>query len=156
MKYENKFLIGTASFFVLIFIVNIVMIYLSVKSDDGLVEENYYTKGLNYQTEITGESNQKKLGWQISFEDFRKKDHLFCIVSAKDKNGFPIINAKVSLNFFRPTMNGFDKNILLSEVENGVYKAETDLPLPGLWDVNIEVQKANDKWKKKQRIKITP
>lgn len=156
MKYETKFLIGIGISFAVMFLVNAVLIISAIKSDDGIVEENYYSRGLNYQQEINDQSIQKKLGWQVTFENLKEKKHFFYIISAKDKKGLPLTNAKVSINFFRPTRKGFDQSLYLNETGGGVYKAETVLPLPGLWDVNIEIKKDTDKWKKKQRIKIAP
>jgi len=144
---RNAFLIV---FFMLLIVIsaNMTMFYLAYKSSDGLVEENYYKRGLNYQSEIDQETNQEKLGWKIDFAD---KNGIY-IISARDRNGNFIRNASVKLTFFRPTQAGFDKTFFPKEISPGIYDQEIKLPLPGIWDVYIEIQKEKNKWKKKQRI----
>lgn len=147
----RKALLFVGFFFALVISANATMYYFAYKSYDGLVEENYYNRALNYQSEKDQETNQEKLGWNINFSS--EKDNF--ILSAKDKNQQDLKDAKVKLTFFRPTQSGFDKTYNLSEIKPGIYENPSiKLPLNGIWDVYIEVKKDTNKWKKKQRISI--
>ncbi len=150
MKDGTKVFLFVSVFFGIIIFVNILLIYLSIKTNDGLVEENYYTRGLNYQEEINNENTQKKLDWKVVFDN---KSNLYK-VSVIDKKAKPIKDAKVNLVFFRPTQSGFDKTLKLNEISLGTYQSEIQLPLKGIWDIIINIEKGTDKWKKKQRITV--
>jgi nitrogen fixation protein FixH len=146
----TKVFLIVSGIFAVVISANMTMYYLAYKSFDGLVENNYYKRGLNYQSELDQETNQHKLGWHIDLKNSQDK----YIVSAKDNKGNTIKNAQVKLTFFRPTQAGFDQTINLKEISPGIYDKSIKLPLPGIWDIYIEVEKEKDKWKKKQRISI--
>lgn len=151
MQEEHKIFIVAGSIFLATVIANFVIIYSSFKTYDGLVEENYYTKALNYQDNKNQIHNQNKLNWNI---DIKKLDNEVNIV-LKDKEKKLIEGANIEINFFRPTQSGFDKKISLVEKEKGVYITSSKLDLnKGIWDAFIKIKKDNQKWIKKQRIFI--
>ncbi|MFN8671429.1 MAG: FixH family protein [Candidatus Sericytochromatia bacterium] len=146
----TKVFLAVGSFFGVVILSNLLLIYLSYTSADGMVEENYYKRSLNYQDQKNKASEQEKLGWDVNFD---KKKNLYTIV-LKDKDEKPIKKARVKLNFFRPTKEGFDKETFLLEKEDGIYEKQFELPLKGIWDVYINVEKDTNSWKKKKRIKV--
>lgn len=149
MKDETKAFLGVAIVLGSSFIANMTMIYFSAKSYDGLVEENYYLKGLNYQSEIDLKKKQKELGWNVEFLDNIKDQYT---IKIKDKDNKPISKAMVKISFFRPSKEGFDKTVFLKEVESGTYQVETHLALEGFWSAGIEIKKDNNIWKMKKKI----
>lgn len=150
MKIETKAFLGVASLLGISVIANLTMLYFSIVSNDGLVEENYYNKGLNYQDEIDRQKNQEKLGWNVSFN---RTDKTYTVI-AKDINSLPLESAKVSINFFRPSQSGFDKNVILKEVNSGIYQTQVKLDLKGIWNTTTEIKKGGNKWKRKEKIVI--
>lgn len=150
MKIETKAFLGVFTLLGLSVIANLSMVYFSIVSNDGLVEENYYLKGLHYQNEIDREKLQEKLGWKA---DIHHTDKTYTVI-ARNINNTPLEKAKVSINFFRPSQSGFDQNIQLKETNKGIYQADTELKLKGFWDVTIEIRKNNSLWKKKEKIKV--
>lgn len=152
MKLQDKTLafIGVASILSSAVIANLVMVYFSIKSYDGLVEENYYKKALNYPQQEALEDRMKLMNWQVAL----KNDKDTYKLEVKDKNSNPITSANVSLKFFRPTLSGFDKTIVLKETSLGVYESKVELPMNGIWDVYIDIKKEKNKWNQKQRITL--
>lgn len=150
MKIETKAFLGVFTLLGLSVVANLIMLYYSITSFDGLVEENYYLKGLNYQKEIEREKIQSKLGWE---SELHRTNNTFTVIARK-LNTDPIKGANVSLNFFRQSQAGFDQEIKLKEIGNGMYQANVDLKLKGLWTVTTEIRKNNGVWKKKERITV--
>jgi nitrogen fixation protein FixH len=59
---RNRWLIAIIAFLTVVFMVNSALLYVAVATDDGLVDEDYYRKGLFYDKGLEGE---KALGWEI-------------------------------------------------------------------------------------------
>jgi nitrogen fixation protein FixH len=150
MKDGSKALIFTGLLFTAMIIANMTMLYYSIKTSDGLVEDDYYSKGLNYQQNLDNQVNQEKLGWQVNFSG---RKNIYSLVLL-DKSGKSIENASVSLRFFRPTQSGLDQDLPLREVLPGNYQAKLKLPVKGVWDIFINIRKDAVKWTKKQRISV--
>lgn len=150
-KYFSDGNIAFISFAVLLgssVLANLIMFYFAAKSYDGLVEKNYYLKGLNYQQELDKQNKQKLLGWNVIFDGSNNKYTL----NLTDKDNKPIEKANVKVNFFRPSKEGYDKNAIMKESEVGKYVASTDLELKGRWYANIEITKDGHVWKMKKKI----
>jgi len=145
----KKIFITLAIFFGVIFLANGTLIYLAASSDDGMVDSNYYSKGLNYQSTLNERLRQKAMDWTVDFKRDKSGEYRLKVIDRESK---PIEEAKVNLIFFRPTQSGYDQNLSLKEEKPGFYSGKIELPLKGIWDVNIEIKKENKKWKKKQRI----
>ena len=145
---KKKVFIALGVFFSLVVMANVALIYLAFSTFDGLVEDNYYKRGLNYQDEKDQGYRQNSLGWQVNL----KKVKNIYSVSINDKEGKAVRGANVNLTFFRPTMTGFDQNYKLKENKPGLYEQPVDLSLKGIWDIYIDVEKEKNTWKKKQRI----
>lgn len=127
---------------------NLIMFYFAAKSYDGLVEKNYYLKGLNYQQELDLRNKQKALGWNVVFDGSNNKYTL----KLTDKENKPIEKADVKVNFFRTSKEGYDKTAVMKEISAGQYAVSSDLELKGRWDANIEILKDGHTWKMKKKI----
>lgn len=150
MKTQTKAFLGVGFLLGLSVIANMTMLYFSIVSYDGLVEENYYNKGLNYQNQIDREKLQEKLGWSASFTHTNKT----YTVIARKVNNTPLEKASVSLNFFRPSQSGFDQKIFLTEISPGIYQVNAKMDLKGYWNITTEIRKHNSIWKKKEKLII--
>ena len=150
MKIETKAFLSVGILLGLSVTANMTMLYFSITSNDGLVEDNYYSKGLNYQKEIDREKLQQKLGWTALLNH---TSNTYTVI-ARNINNTPLEHANISLNFFRPSKSGFDQDIFLKEVNPGIYQADVDLKLKGNWNVTTEIRKNNSLWKKKEKITI--
>lgn len=144
----NMAFIGFATLLGSSILANLIMFYFAAKSYDGLVEKNYYLKGLNYQQELDNKNKQKLLGWNVIFEGSNNK----YILNLTDKDNKPIEKANVKVSFFRPSKEGYDKDAIMKENEAGKYIANTDLELKGRWYANIEIAKDGHVWKMKKKI----
>ena len=122
-----------AAFFLSFMTVDGIMAYLAIKTHSGLVTEQAYEKGLNYNQSIEALEAQEKLGWtsEISFNGTELEFVL------KDKSGQGLDQAIVKAEFVRAVTSGHDFTLNLQDHGNGRYSAPVNFPLTGLWTVRI-------------------
>lgn len=141
-----------AASFVVMFAVNGFFIYKAISSYDGLVEEKYYEKGLHHDD---GKLEQKRLGWniQLSFaDDLKTAAPNKAKVVIFDPNGEPIGGARVQIVLRRPATNSFDNKFDL--VASGcAYHGSVSLPVSGLWDMIVTVEKGTSRVEKRFRVR---
>lgn len=138
---DKWILICFLAFFGVIFIVNGVFIYTAIRTQPGLVTDNPYEKGLNFNKIIQKQKNQPSLKDKVSVTNDILRWQL------RDKNGKKITNADVTAHIIRPVQEGYDFHVPLTHKGNGVYEAKLDLPLDGLWSVKLESQWDNKQYK---------
>lgn len=132
------------AFFAVVFAVDFFYIYVAGKSWRGVVTEDSYKKGLNYNQAIAANRDQKKLGWKVDIK-YRNdgKSAGVLVVDLKDKNFRIIKNAKIKVNFKRPTQEGFDFARDLEFVKNQ-YRAEITFLLKGQWEFNVVIERGDE------------
>lgn len=118
------------------FIVVIAALYtawLAVKSNDGLVTEDYYRKGLSANQTITRSEQASKMGLVAGVRIVG--DVLSVRLRASDQ-GF-VAPPTLALTISHPTRAGLDQSRVL--VRNGdLYSGEVRLPAAGHWLVLLE------------------
>lgn len=141
-------------FFGVVIAVNVAYIYISKKTWRGVVTDEAYQKGINYNDTIEQVKKQNNLGWQVIIKYNRISDTsgLF-IISAVDKNVRPITDAEVYINFKRPTQAGFDfvQGALPS---GGTYNANVTFPMQGQWDAEVVILRGADTYQEVKRYVI--
>lgn len=131
-------------FFAVIFAVDFFYIYLAGKTWRGIVVEDSYRKGLDYNQIFAKAEKQEKLGWnlKISYKKIDKNLLLFTAILL-DKNQQKIKDAKVSLSFKRPVQDGLDFSQDMQFID-GIYQAKVLMSIKGQWDVAIKAVKNDD------------
>lgn len=140
------------AFFAVVFSANGFLIYQAISGFDGLIEENYYEKGLKYNEVI---QQEKRLGWRIELsftDDLKASSANKAKVVIFDKAGIPMGGAKVKVVLRRPATDRFDKEFDL--VPSGcAYHGTISVPTNGLWDLNVKAEKGNDGMEKTFRVR---
>jgi len=142
VKKSDKFIPWYfVAFFVGLAILDGIFVYVANKTHTGVVTEGAYQQGLEYNKTIAAAEAQAALGWSGSIELENRQ-----LVSVlMDANGHAIAGARVEAFFFRPTQDGSDFSLTLSEVSDGRYISPELSANSGQWEVRIFVQ-----WKQKQ------
>jgi len=146
---------GFALFFVVQFALFAWFIRISYHSHTGVVTEDAYNKGLQYNDTITKAEAQKSLGWTAEItaaEAGGKKARV--TLRLRDKDGKAITDARVRLWAIRPVQDGMDQNTNMRQEENGVYAATLNLPAPGLWEIRILAEKDGKTHQASQRVNL--
>lgn len=130
-------------FFLVVFCANGIMTYFALNTWTGLETENAYVKGLNYNDEFQNAKSQKASGWEIAISRKPESvDDRFEVSITKPEGSLP--PKEVSAHFIRAVVEGYDQEIMLSQISEGVYGAPLKLPLSGQWDVLIVVKSQNN------------
>lgn len=139
--------------FAVVVAVNATMIWIGVKTWPGLVTANSYDRGLQFNRVLEAAAAQAALGWQVEFSaQLESGRHGQLTASLRDRNGRPLEGASVAAHFMRPTSEGHDFTLNLAALGDGRYAAAFELPLPGLWDVRLEVLQGDQRWVQAKRF----
>lgn len=137
-------------FFVILIILDSVFVYLATSTHRGVVTENAYNQGLNYNKIIEASKKQNDLNWksEIIYQD----DFLNFYLENEKKDSFD--GASVTAFLVRPTQTGYDFSIKLEKQRNGKFQKLIKFPLKGQWDVKILVIWNKHKYQTIKRILI--
>ncbi len=139
--------------------VNMTFIFLSTSSNPGLVTEEYMKYGLQQNEFEIQTREQIARGWQIDLKLPQSATQLVpyeVVVTAREKDGSPLIGAKVELACYRPSDANQDVSFDLVERSDkpGEYAGMVTLPLSGVWDINMLLVKDGERHLKAERVKI--
>lgn len=112
--------------------------WLAVKSNDGLVEEDYYKQGLAVNQVVARTQHASDLG--LRAEVVRGGDGSLLRVFLHGKPG-DTLPAELKLRIKHPTRSGFDQNLVLHADSAGFYSGKLNAPLTGRWHIALEDDK---------------
>ena len=114
------------------------MIWLALSSWTGLVSDSAYEEGLGFDRMLAESRAEAALGWQGKVAYDAARGRLSVILA--DRAGRPLTGLRLSAQWLRPTQEGFDREIALTELAAVSYCAAIRPPLPGQWDVRVTVR----------------
>lgn len=123
------------AFFGVIFLVNGIFLYSAISTYTGVVANEPYRKGLDYNARIAADERQKQLGWAAK-ATLDPASGL--TLTLRKADGAPVSGLFVTGVLGRPSTNEFDRKVVLTEQAPGRYVAPTDALSPGAWLVNLE------------------
>jgi nitrogen fixation protein FixH len=133
-------------FFSTIIILDSIFIYLAVSTQTGLVTDQAYERGLDFNKTLSIAENQPNISQTFLYQDGK------LIWEIAEKSGKPIDNAIVSANVIRPVIEGYDFYIEFKHVKNGLYQASPDFPLKGLWRLKLQCKWGDKQYQSSQEI----
>lgn len=153
---RNPWIIGWLGIIVMFLSINAVFIYLAITTSPGLVTEDYYEKGQQYEQNVLKlMAAQQTLQWETKLavpgQIVSRQTGIYRF-SAVDVRGVPVMDADVQLVAYRPSDADADIRVDMNQVAPGQYEARLALPLPGLWDLNITVKNGGDEFRLSHRI----
>jgi nitrogen fixation protein FixH len=142
-------------FFVVVTAVNGVMIWLALDSWTGLSTGEAYDRGLVYNHNIDAARRQAGLGWQCRLTarlvgSARAEAEL----ELADAQGRSLSGAAIEASFERPLQPGADFVVALEPQRPGLYRAQFELPLLGVWDAHVLVRRGDDRYVLQQRLML--
>ncbi|MEH6471702.1 MAG: FixH family protein [Halopseudomonas sp.] len=141
----------------LFFIANGIFIYLALTSNPGLVVDNYYERGQDYENNMLKRLAEDP-GWNMRIElvvlpvegqSGQIRFHL------SDKAGQLLLPDSVTLYAYRPANVKGDFEAVMSELNIGTYQADVAFPMPGLWDLLVVVDKGDSEYSEALRINVS-
>lgn len=128
-------LIAVLAFFGTVFLANGIFLYSALSTYTGIVAQEPYRKGLQYNERIAAAERQEQLGWHA---DATLDPEQGLSLVLRDRNGGPVSGLFVSGVLGRPSTNQHDRNVALTEVEPGRYVARIDELTTGAWLVDLQ------------------
>lgn len=126
--------------FVVVVGVNGALAYFATSTFTGLETEGAYEKGLAYNQNIALAKAQAELGWTVetTVEPVAPGTPKAGItVTYKDRDGHPVDGLEVRAQLVRPTVKGYDHGVKFAATGPGAYGLVHDLPLNGVWDMDV-------------------
>lgn len=117
-----------------VIVAGIVTAVLAVRSNDGLVEDDYYKQGLTVNQRTARDQRAVELGIEAELVLGGEGDRVRVVLRANEQARLP---AAVALRIAHPTRPGFDQKVLVRSEGGGVY-AGTLVPMRGRWHVTLE------------------
>ena len=153
---RNPWILGGLGLIGMFFAFNAVFIYLAITTNPGLVTEDYYDKGRDYEENVVKIiTAQNALKWKTKLatpeQIIINRPDIFHF-SAVDARGIPIMDADVSVVAYRPSDADADFKIILNQVAPGQYQARIAFLLPGIWDLNFTVKDGENTFNMSRRI----
>ncbi len=140
-------------FFSVVFVMNAYLIFTAYTQFDGLVDDNYYQKGLFYDA---NRNAARQIGWGFALE-FKEplatnRDIPF-VLKLSDKSGAPLTGATVAATLRRLATDKYDDLYMLTETEGG-YTGVMSIPMAGTWEVYLEAEKDGVRLTKRIKVQI--
>ena len=144
-------------FFLAIFVANGAMIAVALSTWTGLETNTPYEDGLAYNDRLAEREAQEALGWRVALAlEPTINGAAELKVRLRGPSGKPLYADEVRASFKRPTVEGHDFEVSLEDRGAGLYGQEVMLPLPGQWDVKLQVTKGDDRHSSRRRVMLKP
>ena len=154
--WRSPWVIGWSALILVVFLVNLLMIYLAISGNPGLVVEDYYERGQDYEQNMVARM-EKNPGWLMRVE---MPDNpiqgvalpIRFVLSTKD--GAQVDPDSVAFHAYRPSDAKQDFAVTMQQQIPGTYLADVTFPLKGVWDVLVSVQKDGEEYNEAIRVNI--
>lgn len=144
-------------FFVCLAAVEIWFVTLANQSFTGVVTDDAYATGLNYDAVIARREAEKSLGWSTELA-FRQGDGLFgrLILRIRDAGGLVLVADDMRATAER--MTRFPQILPVDFVRqtDGEYAADFAVPLAGRWFVRIRIERDGQSIQVIEEVEVRP
>ncbi|NCN09351.1 MAG: nitrogen fixation protein FixH [Leptospira sp.] len=144
--------------FIGLIIATAITIYIANKDHEDVIDRNYYEKGLNYEKTLEDNRIMEKEGYSISGNLFterlpfiRGKNIVELSFLKKDE---PIDDGSLLLIRERGATKKFTESYQFTNLGNGKYKAEIDIPEIGQWVITVYGKHASRTFRKTIQIVV--
>ncbi len=154
--WQSPWVIAWVAMVVIFFTMNVIMIYLAQTNNPGLVVEDFYERGQDYEKNML-KRQARNPGWQTKVDLPRKfgvNEAVKCRFSVNDRNGEPVDPTGVTFYAYRPSDARQDFSVPMTKVETGIYEAEVSFPLKGAWDILVSARNGEDEYNTPKRIGV--
>jgi nitrogen fixation protein FixH len=100
---------------------------------------------------------RNRLGWNITLqtpETITQGKPANYSVNIVDRIGNPLKEATVTLHAYRPSDATADMSTELERIAEGVFQSKLQLPLKGIWDINITVAQGDESLNASRRVTV--
>lgn len=152
--WTNPWVLGWIGLLVVFLIANFIMIYLAVTHNPGLVVDDYYERGQNFEQNML-KRQARDPGWEITLaspEAVGVNEATEFGVRILDREGNAVSPESVTFHAYRPSDARQDFSVPMKEDIPGVYQASVSFPLLGVWDILISARNGEDEYHLSHRV----
>ncbi len=138
-------LAGLVAFFGLITVANVIMIWLAVSTNTGVVVSSSYKAGNAYQAELDAARAQAERNWSVNADIARSGDGATFDVAIRDASGAPVGGLDVTATLSSHVSEKADHEVGLSEGEVGRYRGDAEAVVSGNWLLIIDARRDGER-----------
>ena len=116
-----------------VIVAGLATLYLAVRSEDGLVVDDYYRQGLAINATLAREERARILGVSATVEMSPQRDRVLVKLHGLSKNAL-----RLRLRLVHPTRTGQDQTAILIMQPGGTYGASLRPLADGSWRILLE------------------
>jgi len=154
--WRSPWVIAWIGLVVAVLVVNSTMVYLAFATNPGLVNEDYYERGQDYEETLISRRNADP-GWAIKVDVPRgiaANEETTVRAVLVDRVGQPVAPDEVTFYAYRPSDKGADFSLPMVAQAPGRYAAKTRFPLYGYWDTLVAVVHDGQEYTTGERVRI--
>ena len=155
---RNPWFLAFLGIIAVFLIVNFIFIGFAISTNPGLVTDDYYEQGREYEKNVvTRLTARNSLNWETKMEIPKQivtnklATYRF---SAVDSRGISIMDADVKFILYRPSDASADFVKPVEQLAPGLYQTKLSFPLPGIWDINLKVIHGDDVYHQTHRVSV--
>ena len=116
----------------IVVIAGLATLWLAVTSNDGLVADDYYKRGLAINQTLTRERQAAASHYRAQVAFNPTFDRVRIVLSGAE------LPKALAVRLVHPTRAGLDRRVQLPAVAGGVYEGALAAPQPGNWHIIVE------------------
>jgi nitrogen fixation protein FixH len=136
--------------------VNLIFVFLAIRTNPGLVNANYYERGQDYERTMVSRLARDP-GWLMR-ADIPKPLTAGAEESIRlilvDRVGQPVDVEEATFYAYRPSDVSRDFAVPMIREAKGRYLVETSFPLIGVWDILIAAKTGEDEYSVGERVNV--
>lgn len=155
--FRNPWVVGWLALLLVVLAVNGGFIVTAFKTNPGLVKDDYYEQGRDYERTVQQlMETRERLGWKVEMDPGVVTAGLPATVKIKvhGKQNEPVEGLGGYLQLYRPSDSSQDSIISFSEASPGVYHATYTVMLKGVWDLMLTLERGEDRVTEERRIEV--
>lgn len=155
----RKVLLIFLGFFGAVFAANGIMMVIAARTFDGVVVEDAYRKGRDFNQTLAAARAQDALGWSVDFGDAAMDTPTERLVTARlfDETGAPLRGFDVAISYFSPVEEEEDRSVTLAALGDGLYQGRISLPRAGRWQMRLQAGVGEDvRYQLRKEVMIRP
>jgi nitrogen fixation protein FixH len=154
--WRNPWVLGWIGLIMSVLTVNLIMVFFAIATNPGLVNDDYYDRGQNYERTLVSRL-AKDPGWTMRADipdDLKVNQSATILVTLVDKAGQPVTPDQITFFAYRPSDKSRDFSAPMAKEGLGQYSVRVTFPLFGAWDSLIAIRQGEDEFTTGERIRV--
>ena len=145
--FKSPWVLGWIAMVAVILSANVVMIVIAHRTSPGLVVEDYYEQGKNYNKTLERRAAETKLGWktelEIPGESVVGREERIS-VRVTDEKGKGLSAATATFFAYRPSNASADFSLPMTPGDSDTFTVEPVFPMAGTWDIIVSIERGEE------------